>query len=195
MSTVRFLLPEYILRLSCLVLILGLRLPVHGQTLTGRWLVTAYQEQGVPVDKLGDAEAQARLVYERVREERARYWYGYDAEWADRRTTRAYQEWAARDSAQEVTRVSHAIRMPYVAVFFADSTLSSYNLDTGTRQVYFPQAWRYVYDPTTRGLDLYPTPYEKWETQVLLLTETRLRIFILKDAEVVELVRTDMQLP
>ncbi|HRF40806.1 MAG TPA: hypothetical protein PK198_18575 [Saprospiraceae bacterium] len=41
----------------------------------------------------------------------------------------------------------------------------------------------------------YKSPYGKWEVQVLLLTENRMRLFIPQEAEVVELRKTEFSFP
>ncbi|MDX2285812.1 MAG: hypothetical protein NW241_16715 [Bacteroidia bacterium] len=166
--------------------------------LLGRWEVVRYHEQGVPVDKRLDPLPQAQAVYRHLQEERARMYYGYDYRWEEGlqgRRAAQYLRWIAEDSAREVQRIAAAIRDPYFAVFFADSTLSLYNKDPETGLVSHPEAWRYVYAPATSSLDLHPASYQKWEGQILLLTAQRMRLYLPQEAEAVELEKRDGTLP
>ena len=174
------------------------------QNLLGRWEVVGYSEQGVQVDKKAPALPQAVSVYNHVRKERLETWYGYYEDYEERRT-RALERWAIRDSTVEVSRIARAIAMPYYVAFFADSTMTLYNKDETTQTIYFPEVWHFVFSPSTMSIDLYtlPTseepffksPYGKWEVQVLLLTENRMRLFIPQEAEVVELRKTEFSFP
>ncbi len=169
--------------------------------LTGRWEVVAYSEQGIPVDKKRDALAQARTVYEHVREERARTYFGYDATWDElsRRENRAFQRWSELDSTVETRRIAEAIRTPYFAVFFADSTLAAYNKVPATNQILFPEKRHYIFSPATMSLDIWQpnaeAPYGKWDAQILRLDTEHLTLFLPEEAEIVELVRADGALP
>jgi len=181
-------------------------LPAAGQpaadTLTrkllGRWEMLSYSEQGVQVNKKAPALPQALMVYEHVRWQRARQWYGfYDADDFSRRENRAFEHWLERDSAIEVRRVAEAIAMPYFVTFFPDSTLSLYNKDAATGQVYFPEARQYVFSPEHRSIRIFmPGGFAlQWHAQVLLLTADRMTLFLPEDAEVVELVKTNYAFP
>lgn len=166
--------------------------------LWGRWEVVAYAEQGVPVDKKAAPLPQARAVYERVRHQRATNWYGLQPyEDLSRRASRDFHEWEERDSSIEVSRLAEAIAMPYLAVFFPDSTLSLYNKDALSGQVQFPEARHYTFVPATMSLDIsHPGGFGvAWQAQVLRLTADRLTLFLPEDAEVVELVKTAFSLP
>lgn len=176
------------------------------ETLLGRWEVTAYTEQGVPVQKKQPAWPQARTVYGHVEAERALHWYGwFDPDEQNRREERAFQRWQVRDSTQEVARVAKAIATPYYAVFFADSTLALYNKDAQTGQITFPEARQFRFVPATMTLEIrpaltesaaiaYPSP-TKTKVQVLNLTPTTMRLFLPDNAEVVELVKTTFSVP
>lgn len=167
--------------------------------LIGRWEVLSYSEQGVQVDKKQPAMPQAVAVYRHIGEERARNFYGYSAYDDDlsRRRTRAFEHWAEHDSTIEVARIAQAIATPYFAVFFADSTLALYNKDAVTSAISFPEARHYVFTASTMSIDLLPgqPDFLKHEVQILLLTETRLKLFLPETAEVVELVKTVFTLP
>ena len=173
--------------------------PDKKNALTGRWEVVAYSEQGVQVDKKLPALPQALSVYQHVREERARLWYGYDPDdEQSRKRMRAYEHWEERDSTKEVARVAEAIEMPYFAVFFADSTLSLYNKVEGTNAILLPEARRYVFSPATSSIDIFSPGafgYLQWNAQILLLTETEMTLFLPEEAEVVRLVKTAFTLP
>lgn len=175
--------------------------PSPAAALLGRWEVLSYAEQGVPVDKKRDAAAQARAVYAQVREQRARNWYGYDAAWDElsRRESRAFQRWAEQDSTVETQRLAEAIRTPYFAVFFADSTLSLYNKVPATNEIRFPEKRHYVFSPATMSIDVWApgadAPYGKWDVQIIRLEAERMTLFIPEEAEVVELVRASGTLP
>lgn len=176
--------------------------------LLGRWEVVQYSEQGLQVDKKKPALPQARDVYQHVRKLRARTWYGFEYENADeysRRRAREFQRWEERDSTREVTRIADAIETPYFAVFFPDSTLALYNKDDQGR-VTFPESRRFVFSPKTMSLDVYPPgmlpppqPIGGWvdrlEIQILVLTDTRMLLFVPEEAEVVELIKTAYTLP
>ena len=193
-----------------LILFFGVQmtaLPLFAQTsapdpkltlLLGRWEVVNYSEQGVQVDKKQAALPQAIAVYRHNRAERARQFYGY-SEYEDysRHESRNYNEWAVRDSAVEVARVAQAIALPYFAVFFADSTLSIYNKELAGNQTSFPEAKHFSFVPATMSIDMMPTTnaYDRWQGQILLLTATRMTLFLPETAEVVELVKTPFTLP
>ena len=167
--------------------------------LLGRWEVVAYSEQGIPVDKKQPALPQAAAIYPQIRPERARNFYGYSQyEDYSRRESRDYGQWAERDSAVEVARLTEAIALPYFAVFFADSTLAVYNKNTTTHQVSSPEAKHFAFSPVSMSLDIIPAnqlTYERWQAQILLLTATRLTLFLPETAEVVELIKTPFILP
>lgn len=174
--------------------------------LQGRWEVVKYSEQGLPVDKRQDAVRQAVQVYKFVAGARALSWFSYDYAYKDeysRRRMNEFKEWATRDSLAEVKRVAEAISTPYYAVFFPDSTLSSYNKDSGGR-ISFPEVRTYVYMPATMSIDIYqqgfvPQPNMQWasriEAQILSLTDTQMTLFLPEEAEIVELVKTAYTLP
>ncbi len=166
--------------------------------LLGRWEVVSYSEQGVQVDKKQPALPQALSVYRHNRIERARQFYSY-SEYEDysRHESRDYREWAERDSSVEVARVAAAIALPYYAVFFADSTLALYNKDAVSNQVSFSEARHFVFVPATMSVDIMPVlnTYDRWQVQVLLLSATKLTLFLPETAEVVELVKTPFSLP
>ncbi len=174
------------------------------QTLLGRWEVVAYSEQGVQVDKKAPALPQAIQVYNHVRKSRLETWYGFYEDYDERRS-RALERWAVRDSMLEVNRVAKAIAMPYFVTFFADSTMSLYNKEEGTNLIYFPEVWHFVFSPSTMSIDMYTlqpmeepfyrSPYGRWEVQVLLLSDNRMRLFIPQEAEVVELVKANYTFP
>jgi len=166
--------------------------------LLGRWEISNYAEQGVQVDKKQPALAQAIAVYRHARADRARQFYGYsDYEDYSRHESRDYKEWAARDSSVEVGRIAQAIALPYYAVFFADSTLSLYNKEAATNQITFPEAKHFIFAPASMSIDIMPTTntYDRWQAQILLLTATRMTLFLPETAEVVELVKTPYSLP
>jgi hypothetical protein len=174
------------------------------QNLLGRWEVVSYSEQGVQVDKKAPALPQAVNVYNHVRKERLETWYGYYEEYEDRRS-RALERWAIRDSTVEVTRIAKAIAMPYFVAFFADSTMTLYNKEATSNTIYFPEVWHFIFSPSTLSIDMYTlqpaeepffkSPYGKWEVQVLLLSENRMRLFIPQEAEVVELRKAEFSFP
>lgn len=169
--------------------------------LTGRWEVVEYAEQGVQVDKKGEAQAQALTVYNHVKEQRARQWYGYDADYdpdLNNRRRRDLERWAQRDSAVEVERVRQAIAIPYFAVFFPDSTLALYNKDTATGRIYFPESRHYVFSPETMSMDIYgvySSPKPEWQAQLLSLTAAEMLLFLPEDGEVVKLVKREGDFP
>lgn len=178
------------------------------QNLLGRWEVLQYDEQGVPVHKKEAALPQAIKVYSKVQDQRARTWYGVDPGYADefsKRRARAFERWMEQDSSMEVKRVAEAISTPYFAVFFADSTLALYNRDERSGVVSFPESRKYVYYPQTMSMDVYPpgikpsaSAYgwvDRWEIQIIALTETRMTLFIPEEAEIVVLEKTVFKLP
>jgi hypothetical protein len=194
------------------LLVLGSMNALFAQTTTqaaliGRWEVLQYAEQGLQVDKKKPTLPQAHEVYRHVQKERARTWYGYDYESADeysKRRAREFERWELRDSIKEVNRIAEAIETPYYAVFFADSTLALYNKDAATGLISFPESRHYIFSSGTMSLDIYPPGYlpvpgagwiDKWDVQVLSLTETRMTLFLPQDAEIVELVKTEFKLP
>lgn len=178
--------------------------------LIGRWEVLQYSEQGLQVDKKQAPLPQAQEVYRHVQKERARNWYGYDSEAADeysRRRAREFERWALRDSTKEVARIAEAIETPYYAVFFADNTLALYNKNATSGLISFPESRHYVFSPATMSLDIYPPNFQpmeegessswidKWDVQVLFLSDTRMTLFLPQEAEIVELVKTAFTLP
>lgn len=185
---------------------------VIGQTaskvsLTGRWEILQYAEQGLQVDKKKPALPQAHEVYRQVQKERARTWYGYDYEFADeysKRRAREFERWEMRDSTKEVNRIAEAIETPYFAVFFADSTLALYNKDSANGLISFADSRHYVFSPATMSLDIYPSGYkpmpgsswvDNWDVQVIFLSESRMTLFLPKEGEIVELMKTEFKLP
>lgn len=162
--------------------------------LLGRWEVVKYAEQGVQVDKKQAAMPQAQQVYQHIREQRALQYYGYDYN-SEERTTRAFERWQEADEMQETRRVEKAIAMPYFAVFFTDSTLAVYNKDTSG--VYFPESLHFTFVPKTMSMDIgYAGSFvPRWQAQVLVLTRERMVLFLPEDAEVVELVKADGDMP
>lgn len=176
-------------------------------TLIGRWEVLQYAEQGLQVDKKKPALPQAHEVYRHVQKERARTWYGYDYEASDeysKRRAREFERWEMRDSTKEVNRIAEAIGTPYFAIFFPDSTLALYNKDAATGLISFPESRHYVFSLSTMSLDIYPPGHlpmqgaswvDKWDVQVLALTETKMTLFLPQEAEIVELVKTEFKLP
>ena len=176
--------------------------------LLGRWEVIQYSEQGVQVDKKLPALPQALSVYRNIQKNRAKSWYGFDYDYADeysKRRAREFQRWEERDSTREVTRVAEAIETPYFAVFFPDSTLALYNKDESGR-VSFPESRQYVFSPKTMSVDIYPVGMlpprqpaggwiERWEVQILSLTENTMTLFIPEEAEIVKLIKTEYTFP
>lgn len=168
--------------------------------LLGRWEVLNYSEQGVQVDKKKAPLPQAVSVYRHIRAQRARVWYGYsDYDDMSRRELKAYERWYTLDSLVEVERVTEAIRLPYFAVFFADSTLSIYNKDEATGSITFPEVRHFSFSPLTMSLDVMPgvgNQYSmKSDVQVLLLTPERMTLYIPEEAEIVELIKTAYTVP
>lgn len=166
--------------------------------LLGRWEVVAYGELGVQVDKKQPALPQAIAVYRHIKPDRARQFYGY-SQYGDysRQESRDYQRWIERDSIQEVARLKEMIETPTFAVFFADSTLAVYNKDAVTNYITSTRSWQFALSSATMSLDIgfgY-LAYERWQGQILLLTATRLTLFLPHSAEVVELVKTPFSLP
>ncbi len=162
--------------------------------LLGKWEVIKYAEQGVQVNKKFDANFQAQTVYTHIARQRSQQYYGYNA-YTDERRTRAFERWQEEDRDNEINRMTEAIAMPYFAVFFADSTLATYNKDTNG--IYFPESWHIIFAPKTMSMDImYPSGGSvRWQAQVLVLTRERLVLFLPEDAEVVELVKVDRELP
>jgi hypothetical protein len=172
----------------------------------GRWEVLTYSEQGLQVDKKQPALSQAVQVYRNVQQERARTWFGYDYNYADdynRRKQNEFQRWEDRDSTLEVRRVAEAIETPYYAIFFADSTLSSYNKDAAGR-ISYPEVRRYVFSPSTMSIDIYPQGYtpqpnatwnSRIEAQILFLSDTQMTLFLPEEAEIVTLAKTAYVMP
>ena len=166
--------------------------------LLGKWEVVSYSEQGVSVNKREAPLAQAQKVYAHVRTPRAIQFYSYQLMYEDlnRREDRAFQEWLQRDSMLEVKRLVEVISMPYYAVFFADSTLSTYNKTVETGAVQFPESRRFALNSKTMSLNIVRSGgYDRSDVQILLLDEKRLTLFIPEDAEVVELVKVPFALP
>lgn len=168
--------------------------------LLGRWEVLNYSEQGVQVDKKQTPLPQAVAVYVHIREQRARIWYGYnDYDDMSRRELKAYERWSTLDSLVEVERVTEAIRLPYFATFFADSTLSMYNKDAKTGSISFPEVRHFSFIPATMSLDIMPgvgNQYSmKSDVQILLLTPERMTLYIPEEAEIVELIKTAYTVP
>lgn len=176
--------------------------------LLGKWEVTSYSEQGTQVFKKQAPVPQAIKVYTAIRGRRASMFYGYNPEEGDelsRRASRAFQKWAIEDSTREVSRVAKAIETPYFAVFFADSTVALYNKEDATEKILVPQVKKYVFSPQTMSIDMTPPPTEpynpysapknRWEIQVLLLTETRMTLFLPEQASIVELEKRPLKLP
>ena len=178
--------------------------------LLGRWEVLQYTEQGLQVDKKKPSLPQAQEVYRHVQKERARIWYGYDYESTDeysKRRAREFERWELRDSTKEVERIETAIETPYFAVFFADNTMAVYNKDAFTGLISFPESRHYVFSPASMSLDIYPPNFQpmeegdsgnwvdKWDVQVLFLSDKRMTLFLPQEAEIVELVKTEFKLP
>lgn len=162
--------------------------------LLGKWEVIKYAEQGLQVNKKQDVLPQAQAVYAHIARQRAQQYYGYDI-YTDERHTRAFERWQEEDRAREINRAKEAIAMPYFAVFFADSTLATYNKDTSG--IYFPESWHFIFVPKTMSMDImYPGGGSvRWQAQVRVLTRERLVLFLPEDAEVVELVKVSGDLP
>lgn len=181
--------------------------PLSNPAILGCWEVVGYSEQGVQVDKKGNAAAQAQEVYRYVQKQR-RNWYGFDPDASDeysKRRRREYERWAERDSTKEVARIAEAIATPYFAVFFPDGTLSLYNRDIQTGQVSYTESRQYVFSPATMSIDIYTPGYlppaqpgswiDRWEAQILLLTADQMKLFLPDGAEVVELVKVPFRAP
>ncbi|MBL7979754.1 MAG: hypothetical protein JNN12_15565 [Bacteroidetes Order II. Incertae sedis bacterium] len=164
--------------------------------LYGRWEVVSYSEQGTQVDKKQDPIPQAIQVYQQIKTERTKRYYGFDAELDDlsRRASRAFRRWVMEDSTREVRRIIHAVETPFVAVFFRDSTLSLYNKDT---EGHISNARIHRYKMAVNSLHMEPGPqYQpKWFVQILNLTADRMRLFLPEEASIVELVKTAYILP
>ncbi|MEO6757976.1 MAG: hypothetical protein ABIO24_00875 [Saprospiraceae bacterium] len=166
--------------------------------LLGRWEVVAYAEQGVQVDKKQPALPQAIKAYRHNRVNRSTQFYGY-SEYEDysRHESRDYDRWAERDSIVEVERVTRMIAQPTYVVFFPDSTLSVYNKDVVDNHVNYSFSWRFAFLPATRSLYIFPYAHtdDPLRGQILLLTATRITLFLPGTAEIVELVKTPFSLP
>ena len=164
----------------------------------GKWEVTAYSEQGIQVNKKLPALPQAIKVWQHIRQERARMWYGYDENW-DPKKPRQYERWEERDSTIEVNRLVQAISMPYYAIFFRDGTLSAYNKSGDENLVLFPESRRYQFARSTMSLFIYSTSafndFPEWRAQVLSLTADKMTLFLPESGEIVELIRTDTSIP
>lgn len=164
--------------------------------LPGRWEVVSYSEQGVYVEKKQDPIPQAVKVYQQVKAERAKRYYGFDAETDElsRRASRAFKRWEVEDSTQEVKRVIKAIQTPFVAVFFQDGTLSLYNKDENGQ---ITNVRDHQYSLTLNSLRMEPGPMyrPKWFVQILSLSEDQMRLFLPEEATIVDLVKTPFILP
>ncbi len=171
---------------------------MDNQAILGKWEVTAYSEQGIQVDKKAPAVPQAIQVWRHIRQERARFWYGYDENW-DPKKPRQYDRWEERDSTLEVTRLAQAISMPYYAIFFPDGTLSLYNKSSENNQILFPESRRYQFNPTTNSLFIFPamafTDFPEWRAQILSLTQDKMTLFLPESGEIVQLTRTNTSIP
>lgn len=169
--------------------------------LLGKWEVTSYSEQGVQVYKKQAALPQAQAVYARIQSDRARIFYGYDEalDELSRRATRRYREWVKEDSTREVKRLVKAIETPYFVAFFPDSTVSLYNKNGESAEISFPQVKHFDFLPTLMSLKMTPppmnVPFRNWDVQVLLLTDTRMTLFLPEQASVVELVKAPYIFP
>lgn len=169
--------------------------------LLGKWEVMTYPEQGVQVDKKQDPLAQAIKVYGRIKNERARRYYGFDpeTETIDGRRERAFERWSVKDSTLEVTRITKAIAMPYFVVFFPDSTVSMYNLDASTGEIANVQVKQYWVVQDGNSLHMKPAPYQVpmayWPIQIVALTEQEMTLFLPEIAGIVTLRRRTMTLP
>lgn len=163
--------------------------------LLGKWEVTSYSEQGVQVYKKQAPLAQAQKVYDHIQSDRARIFYGYDEELDElsRRATRRYREWVKEDSTREVKRLVKAIETPYFVAFFPDSTVSLYNKAADDESISFPQVKHFDFSSALMSLKLMPppinVPFRQWDVQILLLTDTRMTLFLPEQASVVELVK------
>ncbi|MGI9159910.1 MAG: hypothetical protein ACR2K1_09175 [Saprospiraceae bacterium] len=168
------------------------------QAMLGKWEVTAYSEQGIQVDKKAPATPQAIRVWQHIRQERARFWYGYDENW-DPKKPRQYERWEERDSTLEVNRLVQAISMPYYAILFPDGTLSLYNKSSENNQIFFPESRRYQLNPTTNSLFIFPamafTDFPEWRAQILSLSQDKMTLFLPESGEIVQLIRTNTSIP
>ncbi|MBK8554272.1 MAG: hypothetical protein IPL65_00190 [Lewinellaceae bacterium] len=166
--------------------------------LKGRWEVVGYAEAGVQVDKKQPAAPQAVKIWQKVRKERALYWYGYDEDW-DNRKPRKYEQWELRDSTLEVQRLIDAISTPYYAVFFADSTLACYNKVNDTGEMLFPEVHFYIFNPETQSIWIYASRlaprYQQWNAQVIMLNAEQMTLFLPEEGEIVHLVKTPYTIP
>jgi hypothetical protein len=79
-----------------------------------------------------------------------------------------------------------------------------YNKDAVTGLISFPESRQYIFSPATMSMDIYPPGYQaveksnwvdKWDVQVLFLSDTRMTLFLPQEAEIVELVKTEFKLP
>lgn len=173
------------------------------KNLIGKWELVRYSEQGVQVDKTQAALPQALKVYNYVRGQRARVWYGYDSDYSpdlSNRQRRNLERWAERDSTVEVNRVREAIEMPYFAVFFADSTLALYNKDPEDGSIHLPESRHFVFNPKSMSLDIFEASnYSgrpvQWQAQVLELSAEKMLLFLPEDGEIVELIKRPFILP
>lgn len=165
------------------------------RSVTGRWQVVRYSEQGLQVDKRLDPVAQAQAVYQRIKTQRTEAFYGYYADYWEGRPPRGLARWLVEDSIRETRRVAGAISLPYVAVFFPDSTLALYNLAPEDGSVTNVESWRYTWRADLRSIDVFPDRYSKWDVQVTELSPDRMVLFNPREAEVVELRRTPFVLP
>lgn len=171
--------------------------------LIGKWEVVRYSEQGLQVDKSQAALPQALQVYNYVRGQRARVWYGYDSDYSpelNNRQRRNLERWAERDSTVEVNRVREAIEMPYFAIFFADSTLALYNKDPKDGSIHLPESRHFVFHPESRSLDIFEASnYSgrpiQWQAQVLELSAEKMTLFLPEDGEIVALIKRPFILP
>jgi hypothetical protein len=184
--------------LFCLVFPFGLLAQDDGASVVGKWEVTAYSEQGIQVNKKLPALPQAIKVWQHIRQERARMWYGYDETW-DPKKPRQYERWEERDSSIEVNRLVKAINTPYYAVFFQDGTLASYNKGGDDNLVFFPESRRYQFARSTMSLFMFPAvafnEFPEWRAQILSLTSDKMTLFLPESGEIVELTRTNSSIP
>jgi hypothetical protein len=169
------------------------------ELLLGRWEMAVYSEQGVQVNKLGDAAEQAAAVYQHIAEQRRdQFWIAYaDTYEQGIRDSRSYRRWAERDSLMETSRIAEAIAMPYYVAFFADSTLAGYNRHFITGRVSQTEAFRYVLSKEGKSLAIKDNQgyVTRWHAQILYLDAERLVLFLPEEAEVVELRRAEYRFP
>ncbi|MBU6340799.1 MAG: hypothetical protein KGS48_04835 [Bacteroidetes bacterium] len=166
----------------------------------GKWEVVSYQEQGITVFKKKSAYPQAIEVYNTLKAERARQWYGYDS-YTDynRRENRDFRRWMAEDSLREINRLVEMIQRPTFVVFFADSTLSWYTKASASGKIEQAFAHHFKFSPVMMSLDVTPAIATSWsghsDVQILSLDEKHMTLYLPETAEVVELVRVEMKLP